>query len=47
MYTDGEITIRPVRDEDMERLWELLYREENPEWKKVGRTVLHASYNAS
>ncbi|GAK02121.1 acetyltransferase, GNAT family [Geomicrobium sp. JCM 19037] len=34
MYTDGEITIRPVRDEDMERLWELLYREENPEWKK-------------
>ncbi|MEG0449624.1 MAG: GNAT family protein [Lysinibacillus sp.] len=34
MYTDAEVTIRPVVDTDLKRLWELIYKEEQPEWKK-------------
>ncbi|MCM3785636.1 GNAT family N-acetyltransferase [Neobacillus mesonae] len=34
MYQDKEITIRPIEEMDLQRLWELIYKEENPEWKK-------------
>ncbi len=34
MYTDKEVTIRPIEDKDLIRLWELMYKEEAPEWKK-------------
>ncbi|PYF07240.1 GNAT family N-acetyltransferase [Ureibacillus chungkukjangi] len=34
MYTDNELTIRPVKTSDLNRLWELIYKEEQPEWKK-------------
>jgi RimJ/RimL family protein N-acetyltransferase len=32
--TDNELTIRPIADEDLPMLWELLYKDETPEWKK-------------
>lgn len=34
MYTDQELIIRPINKDDMERLWELIYKDEQPEWKK-------------
>ncbi|WP_332646789.1 GNAT family N-acetyltransferase [Lysinibacillus sp. 54212] len=34
MYQDQELMIRPVEESDMIRLWELIYKEEQPEWKK-------------
>jgi RimJ/RimL family protein N-acetyltransferase len=34
MYQDQELAIRPIRMEDAERLWELAYKEEAPDWKK-------------
>lgn len=34
MYTDQEICLRPIEEQDLYRLWELIYKEENPEWKK-------------
>lgn len=34
MYTDQELIIRPIIEQDMERLWELIYKDEQPEWKK-------------
>ena len=34
MYQDQELTIRPVLEKDLERLWELIYKDEQPEWKK-------------
>ncbi|GAF13072.1 acetyltransferase, GNAT family [Bacillus sp. JCM 19046] len=34
MYTDKELTIRPVKEKDLPRLWELIFKEENPEWKQ-------------
>lgn len=34
MYTDNELTIRPVIEADFTRLWELIYKDEQPEWKK-------------
>ncbi len=34
MYSNKELTIRPVIEEDLFRLWELIYKEEKPEWKK-------------
>lgn len=33
-YRNEEITIRPVTEDDLPRLWELTYKEESPEWKK-------------
>lgn len=33
MYTDKDLTIRPVREEDLHALWKLTYKEEAPEWK--------------
>ncbi|GLC86938.1 GNAT family N-acetyltransferase [Lysinibacillus piscis] len=34
MYTDKELTIRPIIAQDLQRLWTLIYKEEQPEWKK-------------
>lgn len=34
MYTDQELIIRPILEQDMDRLWELIYKDEQPEWKK-------------
>lgn len=34
MYHDQELTIRPILESDLERLWELIYKDEQPEWKK-------------
>ena len=34
MYTDKELGIRPIKDNDLLKLWELIYKDENPEWKK-------------
>ena len=34
MYQDKELIIRPVQTEDLPRLWELIHKEESPEWKK-------------
>ncbi|MDQ0157993.1 GNAT family N-acetyltransferase [Robertmurraya andreesenii] len=33
-YQENELTIRPIKDDDLERLWELIFKEESPEWKK-------------
>jgi len=34
MYRDKELGIRQIKKEDLPRLWELIYKEETPEWKK-------------
>ncbi|MDN4493454.1 GNAT family N-acetyltransferase [Ureibacillus aquaedulcis] len=34
MYTDNHLTIRPIKECDLPRLWELMYSEDQPEWKK-------------
>ncbi|MED4128769.1 GNAT family protein [Shouchella miscanthi] len=34
MYTDEELTIRPIQQNDLTTLWELIYKEANPEWKQ-------------
>ena len=34
MYKDQELTIRPIQEKDLKRLWELIYKEDNPEWKQ-------------
>lgn len=34
MYQDQELIIRPIAATDVRRLWELVYEEEAPEWKK-------------
>ncbi|SET34665.1 Protein N-acetyltransferase, RimJ/RimL family [Salinibacillus kushneri] len=34
MYQDKELILRPIEERDMYGLWELNYKEENPEWKK-------------
>jgi hypothetical protein len=31
---DNELIIRSITDEDLPKLWELIYKEESPEWKK-------------
>lgn len=33
-YQDNELLIRPIKDEELPRLWELIYKDEFPEWKK-------------
>lgn len=33
-YTEGGVTIRPIKEKDLPRLWELSFKEDNPEWKK-------------
>ncbi|WP_256873694.1 hypothetical protein [Paenibacillus kribbensis] len=32
--TDKDLTIRPVKEEDLHVLWTLTYKEEAPEWKQ-------------
>lgn len=34
MYHNQELTIRPITEQDLERLWELIYKDAQPEWKK-------------
>ena len=34
MVQDHELLIRPIAEGDLPRLWELVYKEEAPEWKK-------------
>lgn len=34
MYTDNELTIRPIESKDLLRFWKLVYKEEAPEWKQ-------------
>lgn len=34
MYRDQELVIRPIKSTDLERLWELIYKDQQPEWKK-------------
>jgi RimJ/RimL family protein N-acetyltransferase len=34
MYQDKELVIRPIQEKDLFRLWELIYKEDAPEWKK-------------
>ncbi|WP_432355932.1 GNAT family N-acetyltransferase [Sporosarcina sp. A2] len=34
MYRDQEVCIRPIEEQDLVRLWELIYKENAPEWKK-------------
>lgn len=34
MYNDQELSIRPIVEADLFRLWELIYKEEQPEWKQ-------------
>ncbi|MFA9558232.1 GNAT family N-acetyltransferase [Evansella sp. AB-rgal1] len=34
MYTDNELIIRPIEERDLTKLWELIYKEDSPEWKK-------------
>ena len=34
MYHDQELAIRPILEQDLECLWELIYKDEQPEWKK-------------
>lgn len=34
MYTNQEVTIRSIKHTDLERLWELCFKENQPEWKK-------------
>ena len=33
-YHDQELTIRPIIEEDVPILWEYIYKEASPEWKK-------------
>ena len=34
MYKDNELTIRPIEEKDLFNIWEFVYTEEAPEWKK-------------
>jgi RimJ/RimL family protein N-acetyltransferase len=34
MYQDKELVIRPIEERDFMRLWELIYKDDAPEWKK-------------
>lgn len=34
MYKDDDLIIRPIVDEDVPKLWLLMYKEETPEWTK-------------
>ncbi|MFB5087636.1 GNAT family protein [Psychrobacillus sp. PGGUH221] len=33
-YQDEELILRPIQKGDLPRLWELIYKDEAPEWKK-------------
>lgn len=34
MYTDKELTLRPIVEDDLYRIWELIYKDGQLEWKK-------------
>lgn len=34
MYKDKELVIRPAMEQDLEKMWELIFKDEAPEWKK-------------
>ncbi|QFT90013.1 Spermidine N(1)-acetyltransferase [Bacillus sp. THAF10] len=34
MYQDNDLIIRPIEEQDLSKLWELIYKEDAPEWKK-------------
>lgn len=34
MYSDHDLLIRPIKENDLPRLWELIYKDDAPEWKK-------------
>ncbi|WIM39249.1 GNAT family protein [Paenibacillus sp. PK4536] len=34
MHTDQELQIRPITEADIPILWDLIYKDESPEWKK-------------
>lgn len=34
MHNNQDIMIRPIEEKDLPRLWELIFKEEAPEWKK-------------
>ncbi len=34
MYSDNDLLIRPIKEDDLPRLWELIYKDDAPEWKK-------------
>ncbi|WP_338083247.1 hypothetical protein [Exiguobacterium chiriqhucha] len=34
MVRDEELVIRPIESRDLDRLWELMYKDEAPEFKK-------------
>lgn len=34
MYKDKDLIIRPIEERDLVRLWELIYKDDAPEWKK-------------
>lgn len=34
LYMENELVIRPIIEIDLPHLWELMYKEESPEWKK-------------
>lgn len=34
MYKERELTIRPAGEQDLEKMWELIFKDEAPEWKK-------------
>lgn len=34
MVRDEELVIRPIQRSDLDRLWELIYKDEAPEWKQ-------------
>ena len=34
MYQDANLTIRPIVEDDLYQLWTLIFKEEQPEWKK-------------
>ncbi|UFT98178.1 GNAT family N-acetyltransferase [Radiobacillus kanasensis] len=33
-FQEGELVIRSIEEKDLSELWELIYKEEYPEWKK-------------
>lgn len=34
MYIDDDLIVRPVTEEDLPRIWDLVYKGDKPEWKK-------------
>lgn len=34
LYQQNDLTIRPIKESDLHRIWTLIHKEEQPEWKK-------------